>query len=635
MNIKNKYFSCNIPSLPYGDSATFKDVIYYAKCIKFTLNNVEYKIDDYINDYPTATAFNLSVDRTNNKVRINVVILGNAYTNLTSNILDDLDYYGYSLKIDCGIGSYIDNNIPVDVETYFTSWDTDSPTINVTNCVIVDNVNEFSEDANPTLKFWNFSNTIRIRANVGYTFTGGTYNVTTEGQSFLNRFIEISADGTELTLTNYGNDGTFPTFYPITPFVLNAVAVPSAPLDVDNDLTNVTNSNPDTSISYGARYQATLSVASGYYVGDVLITMDGNDITADVYDAEHNTIDIPSVTGNIYIRATAILNPTITNNLTGCTTNNASTSVNYGAHYQATITANTGYSLENASVLITMGGIELFTAYNNGVIDIPEVTGNVVITIIATTIETLTIKSVDGITTFESIPFVHISKILYSINNNTRTLRVDGVDYTWVQLIPEGKVITGLSLTANATRYIIPVGIEVNVNYRDPLTLYECLVDEVEPTDSFTLVLYKQNAEVNRVDKSSYITLVNTLYGTLRAQSSILNPTITIEYDGVIDFNYVYIPIWNRYYFVTDITYGIKGLTTLSLKEDVLMSHKDEIYRQSGLVARNEFEYNEDLIDAERVVKNNPVVTNQTITDESSLFSGQVGSIIISVVGGN
>ena len=104
-------------------------------------------------------------------------------------------------------------------------------------------------------------------------------------------------------------------------------------------------------------------------------------------------IKIPKVTGNVSI--IGIASPkksdsnvyTITNNLANCTNSNTATSVNEGSPYSATVTPNSGYELMN--IAITMGGTNVTSTvytYQNGkaVINIPNVTGNVVITVQAT-----------------------------------------------------------------------------------------------------------------------------------------------------------------------------------------------------------------------------------------------------------
>ena len=74
---------------------------------------------------------------------------------------------------------------------------------------------------------------------------------------------------------------------------------------------------------------------------------------------------------------------TITNNLENASNSNAETSIVEGSAYTATITANSGYDLE--TVTVTMGGVDVTTtAYSNGVINIGNVTGDLVITVTTT-----------------------------------------------------------------------------------------------------------------------------------------------------------------------------------------------------------------------------------------------------------
>lgn len=66
------------------------------------------------------------------------------------------------------------------------------------------------------------------------------------------------------------------------------------------------------------------------------------------------------------------------------TSNNASASVESGASYTAAITAEDGYTLDGATVSVTMGGLDITpTAYANGVVHIASVTGNVIISVTA------------------------------------------------------------------------------------------------------------------------------------------------------------------------------------------------------------------------------------------------------------
>lgn len=89
---------------------------------------------------------------------------------------------------------------------------------------------------------------------------------------------------------------------------------------------------------------------------------------------------------------------TITNNLSNCINLNTNTSIAKGSNYTATIKPNTGYTLTNAIVTITMDGNDITSsAYSNGIITINNVTGNIVITCTAiqqsTTVTTYTITN--------------------------------------------------------------------------------------------------------------------------------------------------------------------------------------------------------------------------------------------------
>lgn len=84
---------------------------------------------------------------------------------------------------------------------------------------------------------------------------------------------------------------------------------------------------------------------------------------------------------NIIIKALSDI-CTITNNLTGCSNSNIVTKIEKNGTYTATLTPEEYYILD--SVTITMGGVDITSsAYSEGVISIPNVSGNIIITAIA------------------------------------------------------------------------------------------------------------------------------------------------------------------------------------------------------------------------------------------------------------
>lgn len=105
-----------------------------------------------------------------------------------------------------------------------------------------------------------------------------------------------------------------------------------------------------------------------------------NGITA----AEINAFRTAMITGSV---GEVIVPPqefTVTNTLAGCTSSNSATSVTEGDSYYAIITANSGYVLNGATVVVKMGGTVVTDLYYSaGTINIPSVSGNIEITITA------------------------------------------------------------------------------------------------------------------------------------------------------------------------------------------------------------------------------------------------------------
>ena len=145
------------------------------------------------------------------------------------------------------------------------------------------------------------------------------------------------------------------------------------------------------------------------------------------------------------------------------------------------------------------------------------------------------------------------------------------------------------------------------------------------------IILYNNHSENNKLDKS--IVKIVELQGYLREQTSLINPQILIEFhpeqfDGyvkednqvyvmyngvkitwdsfinkyVLSANYVHIPEFNRYYFINDIVSIRQNLWQITLSVDVLMSYKDQILKTNAFVARNQNEFNKDIIDNECVL---------------------------------
>ena len=133
----------------------------------------------------------------------------------------------------------------------------------------------------------------------------------------------------------------------------------------------------------GDSYNTNVIPNEGYSLNNatIHITMDGVDVTSSVYS--NGTITISEVTGNVIIsiKCVKVQFYTITRNLTGCTSNSNIVNINEGDTHTEIISPNSNYTLDGASVLITMGGIDVSSVYSGGVLNISKVTGNLVINI--------------------------------------------------------------------------------------------------------------------------------------------------------------------------------------------------------------------------------------------------------------
>lgn len=92
-------------------------------------------------------------------------------------------------------------------------------------------------------------------------------------------------------------------------------------------------------------------------------------------------------------------------------------------------------------------------------------------------------------------------------------------------------------------------------------------------------------SEKNRLNKT--FNQIANISGQLTEDSNIVNPTILLSYnDAYVNANYIYIPAWNRYYFITDITVT-NGMMRVSMHCDVLMSFKNDIRSSTAHIVRS------------------------------------------------
>lgn len=116
---------------------------------------------------------------------------------------------------------------------------------------------------------------------------------------------------------------------------------------------------------------------------------------------------------------------------------------------------------------------------------------------------------------------------------------------------------------------------------------------------------YTNLSEKNAMNKN--ITLLDDFTGTLREESSIIDPVITFtSLSNLSGCNYAYIPEFGRYYFVDNITCLRNNYYQVSMHVDVLMTYKDQILANNAIIERNESQFDLKINDGLFKTQQNP-----------------------------
>lgn len=100
---------------------------------------------------------------------------------------------------------------------------------------------------------------------------------------------------------------------------------------------------------------------------------------------------------------------------------------------------------------------------------------------------------------------------------------------------------------------------------------------------------YNTESSANTINKEiDFITDIDVKF---KDDVNIFNPTIVLKYDDLIDFNYMYINKFKRYYFIETVEVYPNKIYNLTLKCDVLMSFKKDILNSYGNIV-NQTNYN-------------------------------------------
>ncbi len=116
------------------------------------------------------------------------------------------------------------------------------------------------------------------------------------------------------------------------------------------------------------------------------------------------------------------------------------------------------------------------------------------------------------------------------------------------------------------------------------------------------ITFYINNSEKNKISKN--LTNNTHISGTLRNETGVMNPVILIHSVNPTKFNYVYIPEFNRYYFITDMVSIRTDIWQVKLHVDVLMSFKDSLKNVKVILNDSEVEGADNYLTGEQWVTN-------------------------------
>ena len=98
------------------------------------------------------------------------------------------------------------------------------------------------------------------------------------------------------------------------------------------------------------------------------------------------------------------------------------------------------------------------------------------------------------------------------------------------------------------------------------------------------LILYKTTDPRNKLNKT--LTAGKEILINLKRDDSKENPRIKISNTNLTDnYNYAYIEVFDRYYFINSITQLNYSLSELEFETDLLSTYKDIVLASTGLVS--------------------------------------------------
>jgi hypothetical protein len=148
------------------------------------------------------------------------------------------------------------------------------------------------------------------------------------------------------------------------------------------------------------------------------------------------------------------------------------------------------------------------------------------------------------------------------------------------------------------------------------------------------VILYNTSSSDKCLSKN--LTQVAQAQATIKGSCSIESPVLVLTYD-TINFNYMYIPEWGRYYYTDPPTLSSGGQMFVSGHVDVLMTYKDYIKKLKVNVARAETGNMSNQIDSSVPIEcqyTTDVIPIYNSVMTSSSFDTNSNVFVLNVTGG-
>lgn len=226
----------------------------------------------------------------------------------------------------------------------------------------------------------------------------------------------------------------------------------------------------------------------------------------------------------------------------------------------------------------------------------------------------LNIYKGDNVTIDATINTLPITETYLIVDGTTATLTITdalGNSKNVVFQIEKrkGYEFAGLSTLKNDVVPQIAIGTTPFI-WEGELSLYQ-VYQKALPADAVVAVLYNMTCERIKIDKTRHLTQYLQLKGVFRSAVDVENPLLTLYLDAYPAFNYVYLPFFNRYYFVVGVRNISKNIYEINLKVDVLYTYKDEIKNCLAEIIRSSIteKQNPYIIDNLQPLKNTNIIS--------------------------